>query len=311
MVGLVGLLCGRAPATRRRSGRSSCCSCARPRRSAGAGQLPGPRPVAALHRAHAGAARALCAERPPAGPCAAAGVQTLAFEDVCYAYRPDRPVLSGVSFEVARGEAVGIIGPSGAGKSTLIQILLQLRSPQQGRYLVNGVPAEQFARDDWHAPGRLRAAGTASAARLGRRRTSATSARSRRRRRWSRPRGWLASTTTIVGWPDGYDTIVGPRADAVSGGQQQRHLPCARARREARGARARRAHQRARSPLGGADPGVADGAQARAHAVHHRPPHVDARHLRSRDGDHRRPAGGVRHDRAPARARTPTTARPR
>jgi ABC-type multidrug transport system fused ATPase/permease subunit len=26
----------------------------------------------------------------------------------------------------------------------------------------------------------------------------------------------------IMGWPDGYDTIVGPRADAVSGGQQQR-----------------------------------------------------------------------------------------
>ena len=26
----------------------------------------------------------------------------------------------------------------------------------------------------------------------------------------------------IVGWPQGYDTVVGPRADAVSGGQQQR-----------------------------------------------------------------------------------------
>jgi len=26
----------------------------------------------------------------------------------------------------------------------------------------------------------------------------------------------------VVGWADGYDTIVGPRADAVSGGQQQR-----------------------------------------------------------------------------------------
>jgi ATP-binding cassette subfamily B protein len=26
----------------------------------------------------------------------------------------------------------------------------------------------------------------------------------------------------IVSWPNGYDTIVGPRADAVSGGQQQR-----------------------------------------------------------------------------------------
>ena len=26
----------------------------------------------------------------------------------------------------------------------------------------------------------------------------------------------------VMGWADGYETIVGPRADAVSGGQQQR-----------------------------------------------------------------------------------------
>ncbi len=39
------------------------------------------------------------------------------------------------------------------------------------------------------------------------------------------------------------------------------------------------------------------GAQRRADPVHRRPPHVNARHLRPRDGDHRRPAGRVRHDR--------------
>jgi ATP-binding cassette subfamily B protein len=147
-------------------------------------------------------------------------VQTLAFEDVSYAYRPTRPVLSDVSFEVARGEVVGVIGPTGAGKSTLIQILLQLRAPQQGRYLVNGEPAEQFVREDWHTrvvyvpqePRLLHASVTENI---------------RFERELDAPALEHAARLAhihdeILGWQDGYDTVVGPRADAVSGGQQQR-----------------------------------------------------------------------------------------
>ena len=59
-------------------------------------------------------------------------------------------MLTNISFEVAAGEVIGIIGPSGAGKSTLVQLLLRLRAPDEGRYLVNGVAAARFAREDWH-----------------------------------------------------------------------------------------------------------------------------------------------------------------
>src|SRR5580704_3400606 len=65
-------------------------------------------------------------------------IGTLAFEKVSFAYSPGRAVLSDISFKVTRGEAIGVIGPSGAGKSTLVQILLQLRLPEHGRYLING-----------------------------------------------------------------------------------------------------------------------------------------------------------------------------
>ncbi len=74
----------------------------------------------------------------------------VAFEGVSFGYRPDTPVLSDITFEVQGEEVIGIIGPSGAGKSTLVQLLLQLRAPDHGRYLINGVPADQFAREDWH-----------------------------------------------------------------------------------------------------------------------------------------------------------------
>jgi len=69
-------------------------------------------------------------------------VLTLKFEHVSFAYQPGRPVLSDITFEARGSEAVGVIGPSGAGKSTLVQILLNLRAPDAGRYLINNVPVE-------------------------------------------------------------------------------------------------------------------------------------------------------------------------
>jgi ATP-binding cassette subfamily B protein len=157
---------------------------------------------------------------PAEGTVALPAVQSIAFEGVSFAYRSGRPILKDISFRIDAGEAVGIIGPSGAGKSTLIQILLQLRSPDVGRYLVNGTPVERFLRDDWHRrvayvpqQPRLLHASVAANIRYFRQLDDEAVERA----------GRLARIhEEIVSWPDGYDTIVGPRMDAVSGGQQQR-----------------------------------------------------------------------------------------
>jgi ABC-type multidrug transport system fused ATPase/permease subunit len=149
-----------------------------------------------------------------------AKVETLQFEDVSYAYRPGLPVLRDVSFEIAGAQAIGIIGPSGAGKSTLVQVLLALRSPLDGRYLVNGLPVEEYAHADWHRlvsyvpqEPRLLAASVADNIRYFRDLDDAAVERA----------GRLARIhDDVMAWADGYETIVGPRADAVSGGQQQR-----------------------------------------------------------------------------------------
>jgi ABC-type multidrug transport system fused ATPase/permease subunit len=166
------------------------------------------------------AARRYALSAPEPGRIPLRRVHSLVFKDVAYAYRRDRPVLSGISFEVRHGEAVGIVGPSGAGKSTLVQILLRLRAPTQGHYLVNDLSAELLVAADWHRmvayvpqEPRLIHASVADNIRYFRDIDEESVERAARLARIH---------DDVIGWAQGYDTIVGPRADAVSGGQQQR-----------------------------------------------------------------------------------------
>ena len=46
--------------------------------------------------------------------------------------------LKGVSFEINRGDAVGIIGKNGSGKSTLLKILSRITEPTEGRAWIKG-----------------------------------------------------------------------------------------------------------------------------------------------------------------------------
>lgn len=59
-------------------------------------------------------------------------------EDLAYRYRVERPVLQGVSFEVATGEVVGLLGRNGSGKSTLLRLLAGRLAPTSGRVSVSG-----------------------------------------------------------------------------------------------------------------------------------------------------------------------------
>ena len=160
------------------------------------------------------------ASSPVSGQLPMPKLQTLTFENVSFAYQPSRPVLSDINFEAHGGEAVGVVGPSGAGKSTLVQILLNLREPDEGRYLINSTPVQQFLQNVWYT----RVAYVPQEPRL----VHASAAENIRYFRGLDDDAVVRGAQLarihedILSWPNGYETIIGPRADAVSGGQQQR-----------------------------------------------------------------------------------------
>ena len=147
-------------------------------------------------------------------------VPNLTFEDVSYSYTPGIPVLRNVSFRIEPGEAIGIAGPTGAGKSTLVQLLLGLRQPGSGHYLVNGELATALSSEGWvrgfaylSQEPRLLHGTVADNIRFFRDLNDAAIERAAR----------LAHIhDDIKTWRDGYETVIGERADAISGGQRQR-----------------------------------------------------------------------------------------
>lgn len=55
------------------------------------------------------------------------------------------PILHDISFQVNKGEFLGILGPNGCGKSTLIKMISGILKPASGKVLIDGVPIEKLA----------------------------------------------------------------------------------------------------------------------------------------------------------------------
>ena len=54
-----------------------------------------------------------------------------------------KKVLKGISFEIGRGDFLGIIGPSGSGKTTLLRLLVKFFDPERGEILLNNKPLKK------------------------------------------------------------------------------------------------------------------------------------------------------------------------
>jgi ABC-type multidrug transport system fused ATPase/permease subunit len=144
----------------------------------------------------------------------------LRLEDVSYSYNDETNALEHISFEVQAGEAIGIIGPSGSGKSTLIQLLLRLREPTTGRYLVDATDAAEVVEEDWFKTVAL--VPQDSRVIKGTVRDNIAFYREATEEEITSAAKRAHIHDEILAMPEGYDTDLGNRGGAVSGGQRQR-----------------------------------------------------------------------------------------
>ncbi len=76
------------------------------------------------------------------------------FNDVSFAYDPNKPLLNHFNLTIKPGEKVGLIGRSGAGKSTIVNLLLRFYEAQEGSITIDGqnildVSQESLRQSDW------------------------------------------------------------------------------------------------------------------------------------------------------------------
>jgi len=69
------------------------------------------------------------------------------FQQVNFAYSPDRPILKNISFKVNAGQTVAIVGPSGSGKSTISRLLFRFYDVDEGQVNIDGQDVKKVSQD--------------------------------------------------------------------------------------------------------------------------------------------------------------------
>lgn len=70
------------------------------------------------------------------------------FDDVCFRYEPNQPLIDHLSLDAAPGNTVAIVGPTGAGKTTLVNLLMRFYEIDCGAITIDGVDIRDVTRDD-------------------------------------------------------------------------------------------------------------------------------------------------------------------
>jgi len=142
-------------------------------------------------------------------------------QDVTFSYDGMHKVLKNINITIEPGQMIGLAGPSGGGKTTLVNLISRMYDPQQGRILVDGVDIRDYEISQL----RQRIGVVLQEPFLFHGTISENIA-------YAKPDATLDEIIAaaraanandfIVGFPDGYDTLVGERGQTLSGGERQR-----------------------------------------------------------------------------------------
>ena len=68
----------------------------------------------------------------------------IVFDDVSFAYQPEKTVLRDVDLRIEKGKTTALVGATGAGKSTLVDLIPRFYDPTEGRVLYDGTDLRDF-----------------------------------------------------------------------------------------------------------------------------------------------------------------------
>ena len=161
------------------------------------------------------------ADLPTAQPLRLEQPPEVRFEQVHFAYEPDRPILHGISLTIPAGKTVAVVGPSGSGKSTLARLLFRFYDVQQGAIRMDGHELRQLTQDSVRqaigiVPQDTVLFNDTVYYNIAYGNTRASREQVEEAAKSARIHGFIAST------PLGYDTMVGERGLKLSGGEKQR-----------------------------------------------------------------------------------------
>ena len=145
----------------------------------------------------------------------------ITFDNVSFAYADGRPVIRGLSLNVAAGETVAFVGATGAGKTTIASLLLRFYEPQSGRILLDGYDIRELTQESLRRQIGLVQQdvflfGDSVRNNIAYAKPDATADEVQAAAKAA------AADEFIQKLPAGYDTEVGERGVKLSGGQKQR-----------------------------------------------------------------------------------------
>lgn len=144
----------------------------------------------------------------------------VSFNDVCFSYVPEHPVIRDFSADIKAGQKCAIVGPTGGGKTTLVNLLMRFYEVDSGSITLDGKDIRSYSRKDvrstfqmvlqetWLFSGTVRdnvAYG----------KENATQAEIEDACRRARVDDFIRSL------PDGYDTVINEESTNISSGQKQ------------------------------------------------------------------------------------------
>jgi ABC-type multidrug transport system fused ATPase/permease subunit len=143
------------------------------------------------------------------------------YEDVCFAYQSDRPILKHIHLDIHKGQTVALVGQSGSGKTTMADLIPRFYDPQHGRITIDGVDIRELKTHDLRAlMGNVNQEAILFNDTFYNNITfgveEATMEQVREAARIANADDFIMAT------PDQYQTTIGDRGSRLSGGQRQR-----------------------------------------------------------------------------------------